>query len=57
MLLQPLERGRAKTAKKSAARPERVHDTQRGDARRGPRPSLDLAAKPFNTTQRKGATK
>jgi hypothetical protein len=55
MLCQPLERGRAKGAKRPAELPNRANQVDR--ARRGTAPSLELAAKPFNNPQRKGATK
>jgi len=55
LLLQPLERGRAKAAKKPAAQSGR----RDGDGvRKATHHALGLAVQPFNKhTQRKGATK
>lgn len=51
MLVQPLDRKQAKTAKKPAAEPQR-------NAGKAKRPALGLAVPTFNNhTQRKGATK
>ena len=55
MLLQPLERGRAKTAKKPAARADRSNGAAAGKTNRH---SSGLAVETFNThTHRKGAVK
>jgi len=55
LLCQPLERGRAKTAKKSAVQPDRRDGAGVNKAKR---PALGLAVQPFNNhTPRKGATK
>ncbi|MGH9767176.1 MAG: hypothetical protein ACREAB_07050 [Blastocatellia bacterium] len=52
LLLQPIERGRAKAAKKSAARPHR-----RDNAGKANRHSLELATTLNKHIHRKGATK
>jgi len=53
LLCQPIERGRAKAAKKSAAQPN-----NRERAVEPNRPALGLAVQTFNKqTHRKGATK
>jgi hypothetical protein len=56
LLCQPIERGRAKAAKKSAAQSNSGASRERaGESRR---PALGLAVQTFNKqTHRKGATK
>jgi hypothetical protein len=57
LLCQPIERGRAKDAKKSAAR-SNGHEGRRKRASESSRHALGLAVQPFDKQpHRKGATK
>jgi len=57
LLCQPIERGREKAAKKSAARPN-SREARRGRAGESNRHALGLAVQTFDKqTHRKGATK